>query len=392
MPIWFLGLLSAYSLFTFDVYQPALPAIADAFSTTHDVTQLTLNIYLFFFGVSQLVWGPLIDHFGRKKLLVKSLLIAVIASFVGMLAPNITIVIIARAIQGVAICCSGMIAQAASRDYDDDKIRAKVISFVSMVVSASPIIAPSVGAFLLQAFSWRASFLLMSFWGLALIGFCWVYLSESKFWKPASTPFSIRNTLTNYHKIICHRYLMLGASIIAMAFSAVMITIVNAAYLIINVLGFSVMSFAIIFMFNGLNIIFSNYVGIRLREIFTMNQNIVLGLIVMVLGGVLMELVMAFQGFSLTVLALALIVNLGVGIVIPPVMSLVLGHYDTLTGSAVAMMNAMRVGISAIVSIAVSALIDDSIHYLTFSLIGCAVLGLILSYPFIKDKSHSAGA
>jgi len=98
-----IGLLSAFSLLTFDLYQPSLPYITNYFGTTHSLSQLTLSIYLFVFGITQLVWGPLIDHFGRRRLLPGSLILAVVASFICVFAPNITLLIIGRALQGFAL-------------------------------------------------------------------------------------------------------------------------------------------------------------------------------------------------------------------------------------------------------------------------------------------------
>src|SRR3989338_11127321 len=87
--IFFLGLLSAFSLVTFDLYQPSLPYITKCFETTHSLSQLTLSIYLFVFGITHLFWGPLIDHFGRRRLLPGSLLLALAGSLICALAPNI---------------------------------------------------------------------------------------------------------------------------------------------------------------------------------------------------------------------------------------------------------------------------------------------------------------
>ena len=63
-PLFYLGLLSAFSLLAFDLFQPALPAITNYFNTTQSVGQLTLSLFLFVYGVSQLFWGPIIDHYG----------------------------------------------------------------------------------------------------------------------------------------------------------------------------------------------------------------------------------------------------------------------------------------------------------------------------------------
>src|SRR5689334_11338069 len=112
------GLLSAFSLLTFDLYQPSLPYITNFFGTTHSLSQLTLSIYLVVFGVTQLIWGPLIDHFGRRRLLPGSLVLAVLASILCAFAPNIWILILGRALQGFALCCANLVAFSISRDFE----------------------------------------------------------------------------------------------------------------------------------------------------------------------------------------------------------------------------------------------------------------------------------
>lgn len=166
--ILFIGLLSAFSLLTFDLYQPSLPYITDYFDTTHSQSQLTLSIYLFVFGVTQLVWGPLIDHFGRRRLLPGSLLLAVVASLICAFATDISILILGRALQGFALCCANLIAFSSSRDFEDSLERAKVLSYVSMIVSISPILAPVLGSFIFTYLGWQANFLLMAVIGIIL--------------------------------------------------------------------------------------------------------------------------------------------------------------------------------------------------------------------------------
>lgn len=137
-----LGLLSAFSLLTFDLYQPSLPFITHFFNTNARLSQLTLSIYLFVFGVSQLIWGPLIDHFGRRRVLFASLILALVASLMCAYAINIYVLIVGRALQGFSLCCSQLLSLSASRDVEDNVERAKLLSYISIIVAVSPIFAP----------------------------------------------------------------------------------------------------------------------------------------------------------------------------------------------------------------------------------------------------------
>jgi MFS family permease len=156
-PILLIGLLSAFSLLTFDLYQPSLPHITHLFETTHSLSQLTLSIYLVVFGVTQLMWGPLIDHFGRRRLLPGSLIVAVLASLICAFAPNIWLLILGRALQGFSLCCANLVALSISGDFEDRGKRAQVLSYISMIVAVSPILAPVFGSVLFYYFGWQAN-------------------------------------------------------------------------------------------------------------------------------------------------------------------------------------------------------------------------------------------
>jgi MFS family permease len=86
-PFLYLATLSGFSLLALDLYQPALPTITTFFKTTHNLGQLTMSMYLFVFGLAQLVWGPLLDHFGRKKCLPAGLILFLIGTILCIKAP-----------------------------------------------------------------------------------------------------------------------------------------------------------------------------------------------------------------------------------------------------------------------------------------------------------------
>ena len=98
-----LALLLGLQPVTTDLYLPALPAITEGFAAGMGQAQLTLTALLLAFGLSQLVWGPLSDRFGRKPILLWGMGAYVLASVACALAPNMAWLIAGRALQGVAM-------------------------------------------------------------------------------------------------------------------------------------------------------------------------------------------------------------------------------------------------------------------------------------------------
>jgi DHA1 family bicyclomycin/chloramphenicol resistance-like MFS transporter len=386
--IFWLGLLAAFSLLTFDLYQPSLTHITNFFGTSHSLSQLTLSIYLFVFGMAQLIWGPFIDHFGRRRLLPASLIIAFLASLICACAPNIYVLILGRALQGFALCCSNIVAFSASRDFEDPVERAKVLSYISMIVSASPILAPVLGSFIFTYWGWQSNFLLMA--GIALILFIQSRkaLFESPFWTPTKKPFLMKNVIRSYKEILPLPIVWHAAMIMMFSFAAVMLTVINSSYLIMDVLGFTPLGFGIIFIFNGLNIIVGNYLGIWLRGRFSMATTIYLGNYAIILGGFLMLMSMKLYGFNLFALSFALICNLGISVSAPPTMSLALSDFKDNAGTAIAFITTLRLIGSSLLTIFSGYLLVQNLNSLPIALIGCGVGAWYFSYQFNRINNQ----
>jgi MFS family permease len=380
--ILFIGLLSAFSLLTFDLYQPSLSYITNYFDTTHSLSQLTLSIYLFVFGLAQLVWGPLLDHFGRRRLLPGCLMLAIIASILCAVAPNIYILICGRALQGLALCCANLIAFSTSRDVEDSVERAKVLSYVSMIVSISPILAPVLGSVIFTYCGWQANFMLMAAIGIALLLQAKNSLCESPFWTPPQSAFVLKNAVHAYKEIVAAPILWHASFIMMFSFAAVMLSVINSSYLIIDTLGFSPLVFGIIFIFNGLNIIVGNYLGIGLRKYFSMATTSYLGCWLMILGGFAMLTSSAVYGFSLYSLAFALICNLGISLTAPATMSLALTDFKENSGIALAFIHTIRMLGSSLLTMLSGYLLMQDLNTLPIGLMGCGIGALYSVWRF----------
>lgn len=380
--IFLAGLLAAFSLITFDLYQPSLSHIAQYFSVSLSTSQLTLSIYLFFFGISQLIVGPMIDHYGRRKLLPSSLLLAILASLICAVATNIDVLIFGRALQGVALCAAHLISLSISRDFEDSLERAKVLSYISMIISASPILAPVVGSLIFTYCGWQANFIVMALIAFVLMIQCKNGLKESAFWNQPLEPFNLKTVIQSYQAIQSSPILWFGSLIMMLSFGAVMLSIINSSYLIIDCLGYSPIGFGIIFIFNGLNIIFGNYLGIWLRHWMPMQATIYLGQVFIIIGGLAMLLVNTLYGFNLVALSFALVANLGISVSAPPTMSLMLTEFTHHTASAVAFMNTIRLFGSSLLAMAVGTLLAQSMNALPLGLIITGIAGVGCAYGF----------
>lgn len=157
-----LGLLSAIGPFSIDMYLPAFETIAQDFQTNIEHIQLSLTAFFIGIASGQLVYGPLLDKFGRKKPLLIGLLVYIGASLLCAYVQDPDHLIALRFIQALGSCSGMVAARAIVRDLFEPREAAKVFSMLMLVIGISPIIAPSVGAFVMTNFDWHIIFLILA--------------------------------------------------------------------------------------------------------------------------------------------------------------------------------------------------------------------------------------
>ncbi|MEO5999331.1 MAG: MFS transporter, partial [Chitinophagaceae bacterium] len=140
-----LGTLTALSPFSVDMYLPGFPAIAADLHTT--TAQVSLSLSGFFIGISagQILYGPLLDRFGRKKPLYIGLAVYILASLGCVLVTSIEMLILLRFVQAIGSCVAGVVAIVMVRDLFPVQDNAKVFSLLMLVLGTSPLIAPTIG-------------------------------------------------------------------------------------------------------------------------------------------------------------------------------------------------------------------------------------------------------
>ena len=171
-----LALLLGLQAVTTDLYLPALPAIRDNLGASMGEIQLTLTALLLAFGLSQLVWGPLSDRFGRRPILLTGMSAYVLASLACVAAPGIDWLIAARAVQGVAMGAAVMAARAIVRDLFQPHEGAHVMSQALSGLGIIACTCAPVGGLLSDWFGWRMALLAVTAFGLLTLALlAWGY-------------------------------------------------------------------------------------------------------------------------------------------------------------------------------------------------------------------------
>jgi DHA1 family bicyclomycin/chloramphenicol resistance-like MFS transporter len=161
--------LMAANALAIDAMLPALPAIGEALAVAEaNRRQLVIIAYLIGFGFAQMVYGPLSDRFGRKRLLVGSMIFYALFAAAAGLAGSFTLLLAARFMQGIAAAATRVIVVAVIRDRFSGSAMAQTMSLVMIVFMIVPVLAPTFGQGVLAISTWRHIFIGLAIYGLML--------------------------------------------------------------------------------------------------------------------------------------------------------------------------------------------------------------------------------
>lgn len=174
-PFGLVALLVVTSLVTplsLDMYTPAVPHMTEYFETDAGTVNLTLAGYYLFFAIGLLVFGPTSDRYGRKPVLLAGMLAYTAASALCATAPDIWMLIGMRVVQALGAGAVSAVSTAIVKDAIIPKKREAILSIVQVMFVVGPVLAPVVGALILQVADWH-----MTFWTLSGIGLVCAVLS-----------------------------------------------------------------------------------------------------------------------------------------------------------------------------------------------------------------------
>jgi DHA1 family bicyclomycin/chloramphenicol resistance-like MFS transporter len=163
--LFFISLMAMFIPLSIDLYLPAMPTMMDYFNTTSAMVNLTLVAFYFFFAVGILLFGPLSDKYGRKKILITSLSLYTAGSVACALSSSIEQLIVFRVFQSLGAGGVMAVSTALVKDCFSGELKSKVLATVQAMGVLAPMIAPIAGAAILRIANWRETF-----WILALIG------------------------------------------------------------------------------------------------------------------------------------------------------------------------------------------------------------------------------
>lgn len=161
------------------IFLPALPLVQQGLHSTPGIVQLTISLSMVAVALATLAYGPLSDRYGRRPVMLAGLGILVLGSLMCVFAPTIETLIVGRLVQAAGGAVGMVLSRAIARDRFGALGAARVISQLTLVMVAAPMVAPAIGGVLTDAFDWRATFVAVLAFGLLLMALTWRGLPES---------------------------------------------------------------------------------------------------------------------------------------------------------------------------------------------------------------------
>jgi DHA1 family bicyclomycin/chloramphenicol resistance-like MFS transporter len=199
------------------------------------------------FACMSLMHGPLSDAFGRRRVILSALLAFGLAALGCALSPSVGWLTAFRVVQGMSAGVGTVVGRAIIRDCFDGAAATRLLALVSMIFSLSPALAPVFGGWVVTLFTWRAIFLTLFAYAVAMLMFCVRSLPET-LPRPARRPFGIGILVHDYVTVFGNRRFRLVALAIALSFAGLFLYVASVPAFLGHELGLPPTKYAVMFV------------------------------------------------------------------------------------------------------------------------------------------------
>jgi len=374
---WILAGLAMVGPLAIDTYLPSFPAIVQDFNASPLLVQQTLSFFLFTFAFMMLFYGTLSDSFGRRPVILVSLVLYVIASVGAALAPSLGWLLAWRVLQGLSAGAGSVIGRAIVQDRYSGAAAQKILSHIMMVFALAPAIAPVLGGWLQVGLGWRWIFWFLTAFGVLMFVVVWRALPES-LPKEQRQAFHLGDIAVNYWKVLCHHHFLLLAIAVGMSFAGVALYIGSAAYFVMNILHLPETAFAWMFVPLIGGMVVGSALSGKFAPKFARKAQAWMGFAVMILAGVINVGYNLYFTAAVPWAVLPLFIySFGLSLMMTPITLMALEYFPNNSGLASSMQSFVQMLLFALVSGLVAPLLFDSALNLAWGVLGSLVVAVL---------------
>lgn len=259
--VMYLVLLSALGSFVNDMYTPALPEMASYFHCTTPQSQLSLTFGMIGLGLGQLIMGPISDHYGRKIVLVFSLIVFIAGAVASVFSPDMTVFLLCRLVQGMGAAGGYFLARTIPADIYHGRDLAKLMALIGAVNGLAPASAPVLGGVIADHGGWKMVFIVLA--AFAFIVLCLAPKLKESLYPQDRTQLPWYRTLSGYVKLMKSKPFMVHIGLKGCALGLLFSYISAAPFILENHYGFSQTAYGVIIGLNSLAVAAGSMLSLR---------------------------------------------------------------------------------------------------------------------------------
>jgi len=376
---------SVTGIFATDMYTPSLPHMVSALGTSVSAVKLTMTCYISGLCISQLIYGPLSDRYGRRPIMIAGLLVSLLGVMICASAMHIEQLIIGRILQGFGLGAAISLSRSVMTDIATGEVLGRVLSMLSLVYSIAPAIAPVIGGYLQEAFGWRSVFITLTIYSLLSTLLVMRFFPETN---AALNPqaLNIKHVWHSYRALFMDPVYMVHVLAAGISFALGIVYYIYAPFLLQDQLHYTAAEFGWLSLFVTAAILGGRVLNVALISRISSIKLIFLGSALTLLSGVLMLLGVYLGYFNLfVILGPVTLFALAGGLIFANCVVEALSPFRHISGFAGALYGSIQMAIVFIVSLVAAKIQSDTQAALAgFVLIGGVVM--FLSYSAIMFK------
>lgn len=351
-----IGALNTITPFSIDMYLPAFKKIGADFHTDMSQVMLTVSSYFLGFALGQILYGPLLDRFGRKRPLYVGMSLYVIATCACAFAPSIEVLLAMRFVQALSGCVASVAAMAMVLDFFPPERSSRIISMMILILGASPMLAPSVGGVIIDIAGWRAIFYVLAGIAAFLIVIVFFFLPEGH--EPdSSISLMPKDILRGFKDILVEPSFIIYALAGTFSFSGLFVYVAGSPAIFMQEFGVSPHYYSLIFAGLSIGFIGSSQGNHILAKHYTSAQIFRVTLMVQVVASILFFIAALSGILTMTlVLGFLFVILACAGLTSPNASAVAISKFSRNAGSASALLGFIQIGIGGLISASPGAL------------------------------------
>lgn len=373
-----LGMLATVTPFAIDLYLPAFSQIAGEMGTTTARISLSVSSYFIGMALGQLLYGPLLDRFGRKRPLYVGLIIFVLASISCTFSKTVEMLVVLRFIQALGGSVAGVASVAMVKDFFPPEQGTRIFAMLILTIGVSPLLAPTIGGFIATSLGWKAVFLLLSLIAIVVMSIVFFVLPEGH--QPDhSVSLKLKPMLKTYSSILTDTQFFTYTLSGSFSFATLFIYVAGSPIVFMELYHVSPQTYGGIFAFLSIGFIGGSQLNIYLTKKFNSSDIFRLSLIAQVAAGLIFLVVAWYDLMNLYTTVLMFLILLScVGLLNPNATALALAPFTKNVGSASAMLGCAQIGIAALASIGVGMFESSNMFAMIALMVATSAFALLL--------------